>query len=818
MRRILLAFALSCACPAAFAAPAYKGMSYTSFNETDLSSAASDQSLTNMSILGTNTVALNFWWYQSDVHANSMAAIPGRSSSIASIQHAIDTIHGLGMKVLLKPMLDVSDANSTWRAYINPSSPDTWFQNYTSFINTFADLAMTNKDTVTALSIGCELNNMENAANDGRWINLIDSVRTHYTGTLTYSANWSGANFSTVDNFDVGGGYNTIGWWNHLDNIGIDAYFPIGSNNNPTQSQLEASWNSKANQINTFRTQNNLTDKHVVFTETGYSSYDGTAQTPFDGASPKHTSAAIDEQEQADAYQAQLNVMSTKDWWDGSFWWNWETSPSNDSANSYSPQNKLVQNVLASNYGGTFPPLPVSNWTTTSANASFSTASNWSGGVPNQNFSALFNRGAAATYTVTLSSNRTFDQLRVGSNAVTFQSSSTTTARTMTADDWRTSEVGRGIIVGLTNGDNGVVNVVKNGTADAVTLTARAATIGDAAGAAGTFNMTSNSTGTANVFNIIGSSAADTELIVGRAGTGTLNVTGGAHVNVNGANGNATLGQEAGSNGVVMVSGSGSSLTVTGKLQVGLAGSATLTLDSGGTVTASQVTIGALGKWQGNGTIIGNVLNSGLVSPGASVGTLMVSGGDFNQDANGKLHIELASASSFDSLQSTSGSQIDGSLEVALLAGFSPSVGDSFEVMHFNGGIFGTFAQTTLPTLGSNLSWMVNYAGNAVVLSVTSILAGDYNHNGIVDAADYTMWRDTFGQTVVAGTGADSDGDGIIGQTDYDFWVLHFGETVGSLPGAGAGAAVPEPATILLALIATIFFGCRARFAADYCG
>ena len=41
-------------------------------------------------------------------------------------------------------------------------------------------------------------------------------------------------------------------------------------------------------------------------------------------------------------------------------------------------------------------------------------------------------------------------------------------------------------------------------------------------------------------------------------------------------------------------------------------------------------------------------------------------------------------------------------------------------------------------------------------------LSGDYNGNGIVDAADYTAWRDTLGQTVPNGNGADGDGNGFV--------------------------------------------------------
>jgi hypothetical protein len=82
MGRILAALALCCASVTATAAPAYKGMSLTSFNPTDLASATTQQSITNMKTLGVDTVALNFWWYQSSVTANTMAAA-ANSSTIA---------------------------------------------------------------------------------------------------------------------------------------------------------------------------------------------------------------------------------------------------------------------------------------------------------------------------------------------------------------------------------------------------------------------------------------------------------------------------------------------------------------------------------------------------------------------------------------------------------------------------------------------------------------------------------------------------------------------------------------------------------------
>jgi hypothetical protein len=76
--------------------------------------------------------------------------------------------------------------------------------------------------------------------------------------------------------------------------------------------------------------------------------------------------------------------------------------------------------------------------------------------------------------------------------------------------------------------------------------------------------------------------------------------------------------------------------------------------------------------------------------------------------------------------------------------------------------------------------------------------SGDYNGDGTVDAADYTVWRDTFGQTVTSpGSGADGDESGEIDAGDYLYWKDRFGQVV-SGAGAASTAIVPEPATIAL--------------------
>lgn len=80
------------------------------------------------------------------------------------------------------------------------------------------------------------------------------------------------------------------------------------------------------------------------------------------------------------------------------------------------------------------------------------------------------------------------------------------------------------------------------------------------------------------------------------------------------------------------------------------------------------------------------------------------------------------------------------------------------------------------------------------------LLTGDFNRNAVVDAADYTIWRNTRDQLVEPFSGADADGNGIIQAADYQSWKTHFGDTFDSLGGASgsgarslAGTVEPEP-------------------------
>lgn len=80
---------------------------------------------------------------------------------------------------------------------------------------------------------------------------------------------------------------------------------------------------------------------------------------------------------------------------------------------------------------------------------------------------------------------------------------------------------------------------------------------------------------------------------------------------------------------------------------------------------------------------------------------------------------------------------------------------------------------------------------------------GDYNQNGIVDAADYVLWRSTLDQPASpAGSGADGNSSGTIDAGDYDYWAERFGNIIVGAGGGSLTLAVPEPSAAWLLLLA----------------
>ena len=144
---------------------------------------------------------------------------------------------------------------------------------------------------------------------------------------------------------------------------------------------------------------------------------------------------------------------------------------------------------------------------------------------------------------------------------------------------------------------------------------------------------------------------------------------------------------------------------------------------------------------------------------------------------------------------------LGGTLNVDLLSSFVPTLGNSFDLLDWGSLVTGSeFGTLDLPPLSSGLGWDVSSLYVTGVLSVGPQLLGDYNLDGIVDAADFTVWRDALGESVPPYVGADGNGNGAVDSADYDVWKSHFGETVSSVASTLAmEAVVPEPSSWLLA-------------------
>lgn len=103
----------------------------------------------------------------------------------------------------------------------------------------------------------------------------------------------------------------------------------------------------------------------------------------------------------------------------------------------------------------------------------------------------------------------------------------------------------------------------------------------------------------------------------------------------------------------------------------------------------------------------------------------------------------------------------------------------------------------TVPRIsGNHIVWEATVGGGNQIMSALRALEGDANLDGVANGADYTIWADHFGQSGEF-TEGDFNQDGKVDGADYTLWADNF------TPAAAAAVPLPEPATGLLALMAT---------------
>jgi hypothetical protein len=184
----------------------------------------------------------------------------------------------------------------------------------------------------------------------------------------------------------------------------------------------------------------------------------------------------------------------------------------------------------------------------------------------------------------------------------------------------------------------------------------------------------------------------------------------------------------------------------------------------------------------------------------------------YQQFATGTLEIQLGGTTvgtQYDQLNVAGHAFLSGDLDVSLIGGFRPNHGDTFHLLTAAAGVVGSFTGGDLPMLSDGLVWSYSRSLNGLSLNV---VRADFNHNGVVDAADYVLWRKSFNRT---GTGlwADGNGDSRVDQLDYQIWRSYLGSIAGTPPASGAvvRTAVPEPSAAWFFVAAFALHICRNR-------
>jgi len=167
-----------------------------------------------------------------------------------------------GLAMMMKPHLAYWGSPFSWRGAIkfeDPADRARFFETYEQWIVSLAQETR-NADIFV---VGTELEGLTSFEKE--WRHLIAEVRKVTAAKLTYAANW--------DN------YQKVPFWDALDFVGIQAYFPLASETNPTDKTLRASWSKIMQVLDDF---GEVKGKQILFTELGYNRSTRAAKEPWD--------------------------------------------------------------------------------------------------------------------------------------------------------------------------------------------------------------------------------------------------------------------------------------------------------------------------------------------------------------------------------------------------------------------------------------------------------------------------------------------------------------------------------------------------------
>jgi len=318
----------------------HQGMTFASWQRDAYLKSSAQTSLSQLAGLGADWVAVVPHWHMSDRRSSRIYADTSGTASDDSVRTIIRQAHARGLKVMLKPHVDPRDG--TWRGSIKPSDPNAWFASYRDFIRHYARMA--SETGVEMLSVGCEYKSLSGSAYTRHWRSIVADVRAVYRGPLTYAANWGPRSW---------GEYYAIEWWDALNYIGVDAYFPLTRASRPSVEQGKAGWYSYTDRngqthrwVDDLKALSQKFGKKVIFTELGFN----TVSNP---GAEWEIQTGTDQTGAKNLTEATFQVFDQEPWMAGIFWWTWNVDPNRGGASDRGMDinNKPMASTIKSWFG-----------------------------------------------------------------------------------------------------------------------------------------------------------------------------------------------------------------------------------------------------------------------------------------------------------------------------------------------------------------------------------------------------------------------------------------------------------------------------------
>jgi hypothetical protein len=241
----------------------------------------------------------------------------------------IQMMHGQNIAVMLKPQIWVWHGEYT--GHIKLETEAQWQQLETSYERYIMNYAKLAQDTQVALfCIGTELESFV-AARPTYWNKLITKIKSVYKGKLTYASNWDS--------------YALVPFWEQIDYIGVDAYFPMCDLKTPSATNARASWEKWKVDLSSLSRKRN---KPILFTEYGYISADYAGAAPWKDARDEHE---VNEQAQMVLLETMYEEVWGEDWFAGGYLWKHHTEIGRRSLDKqFSTQYKIAEKTVKKQY------------------------------------------------------------------------------------------------------------------------------------------------------------------------------------------------------------------------------------------------------------------------------------------------------------------------------------------------------------------------------------------------------------------------------------------------------------------------------------